>query len=70
MSALVGIPSHGSHTQRKEYKNNKLLKCLLGAGKNISINLCMIETDIPPLLSIIAERNYWFIKLNQVHVDI
>ena len=50
---------------------NKLIKCLLGVRKNTSINLCMIESGIPPIQSIIAKQRRAFIqsKLNNVDLE-
>ena len=41
---------------------NQLVRCLLGVRKNTSIDLCFVETGIPPIQHMIAKRRYNFLK--------
>ena len=52
-----------------ERQYNKLIRCLLGVRKNTSMNLCMIETGISPLLEIIKYRRASFIKSKLRNID-
>ena len=50
---------------------NQLVRCLLGVRKNTSIDLCLIETGIPPIQHMIAKRRCNFLKskLNSYDVE-
>ena len=45
-----------------ERQYNMMIKCLLGVRKNTSINLCMIESGIPPVIDLVKKRRYNFLK--------
>ena len=52
-----------------ERQYHKLIRCLLGVRKNTSMNLCMIETGISPLLETVKYRRANFIKSKLRNID-
>ncbi len=54
-----------------EIQYNSLVKCLLAVRKNTSINLCMIESGVPPVMKLIRKRRKSFLrsKLESIHID-
>ena len=52
-----------------ERQYNMMVKCLLGVRKNTSINLCMVESGIPPVINIVKKRRYNFLKSKLDSVD-
>ena len=57
------------NTKALEKQYNRLVKCLLGVRKNTSMNLCMIEADIPPVQHLIEKKRYKFIKRKHENID-
>ena len=51
-----------------ERQYNQLVRCLLGVRKNTSIDLCLIESGIPPIHHVLAKRRCKFIK-SQLEVN-
>ena len=49
---------------------NQLVRCLLGVRKNISIDLCLIESGITPLKHVLAKKRATFIKSKLLENDI
>ena len=45
-----------------ERQYNQLVRCLLGVRKNTSIDLCLLESGIPPIHHVVAKRRCKFIK--------
>ena len=41
---------------------NQLVRCLLGVRRNTSVDLCLIESGIPPVQHVIAKRRSKFLK--------
>ena len=53
---------------KKHY--NQLVRCLLGVRKNTSIELCLVESGIPPIQYVLAKRRQKFFTSNLNSNDI
>ena len=51
-----------NHIKPIETQYNQLVRCLLGVRKNTSIDLCLVESGIPPIHHVLAKRRCKFIK--------
>ena len=45
-----------------ESQYNQLVRCLLGVRKNTSVNLCLLESGIPPIQNVLAKKRCKFIQ--------
>lgn len=52
-----------------ERQYNSLVKCLLGVRKNTSINLCMVESGILPVIDLVKRRRKKFLKSKLESID-
>ena len=51
-----------------ERQYNQLVRCLIGVRKNTSIDLCLLETGIPPIHNVLSKIRCKFIK-SQLDID-
>ena len=45
-----------------ESQYNQLVRCLLGVRKNTSMNLCLLESGIPPIQHVLSKKRCKFIQ--------